>query len=476
MFPYPSNPTRRELLRQAGCGFGGVALAGLLAARARAATDAQNPLAAKQSHHAPRAKRVIFLFMQGGPSHVDTFDPKARLTEDNGRELTFRNDRSRRDEKFKLLQSPWKFRQYGDCGAWVSDLFPEVAAHVDELCFIKSMVTEGVAHGPSTLFMHTGAINLVRPSIGAWLTYGLGSENENLPGFITISPSSANGGPRNYSNAFLPTIYQGTTMGRAGTPIAQGGIRNIVNDHVALADQRKDLDFLQAINREQLRRGVAGNGDAELEATIESFELAYRMQMHVPSLLDLTRESKETLELYGIGEKDTDDFGRQCLLARRLSEAGVRYVQVNYADNSANPRWDQHSNIKQHEVHAHAVDRPISGLLRDMKSRGLLEDTLVWWSGEFGRTPFAQGADGRDHNINGFSCWLAGGGTRPGLSYGATDEFGYYAVENPVHMHDLHATILHLMGLDHERLTYRYAGREFRLTDIAGRVVQGIMA
>jgi Protein of unknown function (DUF1501) len=356
-------------------------------------------------------------------------------------------------------------------------LFPHVAQHVDKLCFIKSMVTEGVAHGPSTLFLHTGAINLVRPSVGAWLTYGLGSENENLPGFVTISPSSANGGPRNFSNAFLPTIHQGTTIGRAGLPITQGGIRHITNSQISLGEQRKELDFFQAINREQMRRvsRSAQSRDEEIEAVIESFELAYRMQTHAPALLDIASESKQTLDLYGIGDRETDDFGHQCLMALRLAEAGVRYIQVNYADNTANPRWDQHSNIKLHEVHARAVDKPIAGLLTDLKSRGLLEDTLVWWSGEFGRTPFAQGADGRDHNINGFSCWLAGGGVKPGLSYGTTDEFGYYAIENKVHMHDLHATILFLLGLDHERLTYRYAGRDFRLTDVAGRVVSDII-
>jgi len=478
--------TRRQMLKDAACGFGSLALAGMLASQGRAvAGPGANPLAPKQPHYAPRAKRVIFLFMQGGPSHVDTFDPKERLRKDNGQEFAFRNDRTRKDEKFKLLKSLWNFKQYGECGTWVSDLFPQVAEHVDDLCVVKSMVTEGVAHGPSTLFMHTGAINLVRPSVGAWLTYGLGTENENLPGFVTISPSSANGGPRNYSNAFLPTIYQGTTIGRAGMPISQGGIRHITNDRIPLAEQRKELDFLQAINREQMRRTTGNRGlaepgsvnvDSELEAAIDSFELAYRMQMNVPALLDIAGESRATMDIYGIGEKETDEFGRQCLLARRFADAGVRYIQVNYADNTSNPRWDQHSNIKLHEAHARAVDKPIAGLLADLKSRGMLDDTLVWWSGEFGRTPFAQGSDGRDHNINGFSCWLAGAGVKPGLSYGATDEFGYYAVEGKVHMHDLHATILHLLGLNHERLTYRYAGRDFRLTDVAGNVVHDIIA
>jgi hypothetical protein len=472
-----STPTRRQLLHGSACGFGTIALAGLMNRNGLAAADApSHALAVRPPHVIQRAKRVIFLFMQGGPSHVDTFDPKERLKKDNGQEFTFRNDRSRRDEKFKLLTSPWGFQQHGECGAWISDLLPHIAKHADKLCFIKSMVTEGVAHGPSTLFLHTGAINLVRPSVGSWLTYGLGTENDNLPGFVTISPSSANGGPRNYSNAFLPTIHQGTTIGRAGLPVTQAGIRFITNPQMSLTDQRRELDFLQAINREQLAQAANGRqADAEIEAVIESFELAFRMQTHAPALLDISPETTHAQQCYGIGDKETDDFGRQCLMARRLAEAGVRYIQVNYADNTANPRWDQHSNIKLHEVHARAVDKPIAGLLADLETRGLLEDTLVWWSGEFGRTPFAQGADGRDHNINGFTCWLAGGGVKPGLSYGATDEFGYYAIQDKVHMHDLHATILFLLGLDHERLTYRYAGRDFRLTDVAGRRVDGII-
>jgi hypothetical protein len=450
-----------------------LALAGLLSGSGRVAAAGTNPLAVKPPHFIPRARRMIFLFMQGGPSHVDTLDPKPRLAQDNGKAFPFRNDRTRQVESFKLLRSPWGFKQYGECGTWVSDLFPQVARHVDDLCVIKSMVTEGVAHGPSTLFMHTGAINLVRPSMGAWITYGLGTENQDLPGFVTINPSSANGGPRNYASAFLPAIYQGTTIGRAGLPITQASIRHIQNDRLTATEQRRQLDFLQSLNQAQAER--AGRDD-ELEAAIDSFELAYRMQTKVPGLLDLSSESRATLALYGIGEKETDDFGRQCLLARRLAEAGVRYIQVSYGDNTANPRWDQHSKIQLHEVHARAVDKPVAGLLADLKSRGLLEDTLVWWGGEFGRTPFAQGSDGRDHNINGFSIWLAGGGVKPGLSYGATDEFGYYAIENKVHMHDLHATMLHLLGLDHERLTYRHAGRDFRLTDIAGRVVRDIVS
>jgi hypothetical protein len=336
------------------------------------------------------------------------------------------------------------------------------------------MHTEGIAHGPATLFLHTGSINLVRPSVGAWMTYGLGTESRNLPGFVTICPSMANGGPRNFSNAFLPPAYQGTAVGRAGIPAAEAKIRNLFNPRLSPAEQRKQFQLLKAMNAEQLSKSP---GDPELEAVIGSFELAFRMQNHVPGILDLARESKETLKLYGIGDKATDNFGRQCLMARRLSEAGVRYVQVNYGDNTANPAWDQHSNLPKHADHARAVDQPVAGLLADLKRRGLLKDTLVWWGGEFGRTPYAEkNGTGRDHNPDGFTVWLAGGGVKPGTTFGATDEFGHHAVKDKVHMHDLHATLLYLLGLDHEKLTFRYDGRPFRLTDVAGRVVKEIVA
>ncbi len=332
------------------------------------------------------------------------------------------------------------------------------------------MHTEGVAHGPSTLFLHTGATNLVRPSMGSWVTYGLGTENQNLPGFITIQPSMGNGGPRNYSHGFLPAVYQGTPIGRAGRPGAQAQIAHIKNSRFSSAFQRERFELLRQLHREQSAKNDV------IEATIESFELAYRMQRHAPGLTDLSGETAVTRKLYGIGEKDTDDFGRQCLLARRMAESGVRFIQVNYADNGDNPRWDQHSNLPLHAQHAKAVDKPIAGLLADLKARGLLEDTLLWWGGEFGRNPFAQNkGTGRDHNPNGFTVWLAGGGVKSGHSHGATDEFGHTAVVDKVHMHDLHATILHLLGIDHEKLTYRYAGRDFRLTDVHGEVVRGIL-
>ncbi|GAB4137742.1 MAG: DUF1501 domain-containing protein [Planctomycetaceae bacterium] len=462
---------RRHLLKSAACGFGSIALAGLCAEQSQAAR--RNPLAEKSPHHTPRAKRVIFIFMQGGPSQVDTFDPKERLTQDDGKLIEFYNARSRKVLKQRVQKSPWSFRKYGKSGRAVSELFPEIAQHVDDICFLHGMHTEGVAHGPATLFLHTGATNLIRPSVGAWVTYGLGTENRNLPGFMTINPPASKGGPRNYSNAFLPTNFQGTAIGRAGQPVTQSQIRHITNSRLSPESQRRQFSLLQSLNREQVK---SASHDDRLEAVIDSFELAYRMQNNAPGVMDLSGESRETFKLYGIGEKATDDFGRQCLLARRFAEQGVRYIQINYADDKATPRWDQHSNLKQHEVHAKATDKPVAGLLADLKRRGLLEDTLVWWGGEFGRTPFAQGRDGRDHNPKGFTVWLAGGGVKPGFAHGATDEFGNHAVTDKVHMHDLHATILHLLGMNHEKLTYRFAGRDFRLTDIAGRVVHDIFA
>jgi hypothetical protein len=464
--------SRRQLLQTTGCGFGSIALAGLLSGQASIASDA--PQSAIRTPHFPaRAKRVIFVWMQGGPSHVDSFDPKPELDRRDGERVEFLNARSRTRRQEMLLASPWKFQNHGQSGRPVSELFPEIARHVDDLCVVRSMHTEGVAHGPSTLFLHTGATNLIRPSVGSWISYGLGTENQSLPAFVTINPPANNGGPRNYSNAFLPPVHQGTTVGRVGVPIRQAGIKHLSNDALPIDQQQRQFDFLQALNREQLQHAP---GNAELEATIASFELAWRMQNQAPGILDLSRETPETFALYGIDEQPTDDFGRQCLMARRLCEAGVRYVQVNYSDNSNNPRWDQHSNLKKHEEHARATDKPVAGLIADLKRRGLLEDTLVWWGGEFGRTPFGQGRDGRDHNPKGFTIWLAGGGVQPGIAYGETDEFGYEAVTDKVHMHDLHATILHLLGVDHERLTYRHAGRNFRLTDVAGRVVHDIIA
>ncbi|MCI0742665.1 MAG: DUF1501 domain-containing protein [Gemmataceae bacterium] len=460
--------SRRQALRSLACGFGYLALADLAQAN-------DDPLVLRPPHHTPRAKRIIFIFMQGGPSHVDTFDYKPRLERDDGRMMNFDDARTfartRTIAQHRVMKNLWRFRQYGASGRWVSDLFPHIAQHVDDLCFVQGLHTEGIAHGPATLFLHTGSINLVRPSVGSWLLYGLGSENQNLPGFVTILPSMGNGGPRNWSSAFLPAVYQGTAIGRAGVPATEARIRNLSNPGRTVSDQRRQIDLLQALNAQQLR-----GGDAELDAVVNSFELAFRMQTEAPEALDFSRETRETLRLYGIGETATDNFGRQCLMARRLAEAGVRYIQITYGDNTDNPAWDQHSNLPKHADHALATDKPVAGLLADLKRRGLLEDTIVWWGGEFGRTPYAErNGTGRDHNPGGFTMFLAGGGTKPGIAFGRTDDYGHLAVDDKVHMHDLHATMLHLMGLDHERLTYRYAGRNFRLTDVSGRVVSEII-
>ena len=469
--------SRRQALKTSACGFGNLALAGLLGNQAGAALP--NPLSARRTHVAPRAKRVIFLFMQGGPSQVDSFDYKPVLDRRHGETLAFDDARvianTGKLGSSQLLKKPlWKFRRYGDCGRWVSDLFPEIGRHADKLCMLHSMHTEGVAHGPATLFLHCGATNFVRPSMGAWINYGLGSESNNLPGFVSIAPSPGNGGARNYGSAFLPPVYQGTTIGSAGRPAAEATIRDLVNSRFTPAQNREQFELLRSLNYGQLGRNP---GDAALESVVNSFELAWRMQNNAPEILDLSRETAATLDLYGINRKPTNDFGRQCLMARRLCEAGVRYIQVTYGDGTPNPAWDQHTNLPKHAEHARRVDRPIAGLLQDLQQRGLLEDTIVWWGAEFGRTPYAQNkGTGRDHNPGGFTVWLAGGGVKPGFAYGATDEFGHQAVEKKVHMHDLHASILYLLGIDHERLTYRYSGREFRLTDVHGEVVHGLFS
>lgn len=465
-------PDRRQFLKTTGCGFGSLALNAILSGTAQGTS---NPLAPQPPLFPARAKRIIFLFMSGGPSHVDSFDYKPDLIKSDGKGFDFvgvRKTTFGKKSERKLLKPLWDFKQYGESGQWVSELFPHIGKHVDDLCFIHSMHTEGVAHGPSTLFLHTGATNLVRPSMGSWVSYGLGTENENLPGFVTIMPSSSKGGPRNYSNAFLPAIHQGTSVGRAGLPASKATIRNLNNAHLPHDVQSRQFNFLQELNRQQA--GI--KSDRNLDAAIESFDLAFRMQMNAPDILDLSDESESIQKMYGIGEKSTDTYGRQCLMARRLAESGVRFIQVNYADESVNPKWDQHSNMPKHKVHAEATDQPVAALLQDLKQRGLLEDTIVWWGGEFGRTPFSQGKDGRDHNPRGFTTWLAGGGTKPGYAHGATDEIGHEAVSGRLHMHDLHATMLHLLGLDHERLTYNYAGRDFRLTDVFGKVESKLFA
>ena len=460
--------TRRQLLHSASAGFGSLALSGLLGLeQARAA--ASDPLAVRPSHFPARAKRVIFLFMHGGPSQVDTFDYKPLLKRDHGKPLPFARPKVVSSETFNLLQSPWGFKQYGQSGAWVSDLFPELTKCVDDLCFIKSMHGSNSRHGGALLELHTGSDTFIRPAMGSWITYGLGTENSNMPGFLTICPTQSHGGANNFGSAFLPAPYAGTAIGSVGIPARDARIPFITNSETPRAIQRKEIDYSQVLNRQQL---ATTGPDRALEGRIESFELAFRMQAEAPELQDLGQESEATKKLYGLDNPITEDFGRQCLMARRFSEKGVRFVQVSHTY-----KWDQHEHLKRdHAQNAAEVDKPIAGLLQDLKSRGLLEDTLVLWGGEFGRTPTAQGSDGRDHNPEAFTMWMAGGGVKPGLSYGATDDYSYYSVENKVHFHDLHATILHLLGLDHLKLTYKYAGRDFRLTDVHGNVVKGILA
>jgi hypothetical protein len=463
---------RRAALSQLACGFGAMAFAGMAGRTQAAGID---PLAPRAGIVPARAKRIIFLFMQGGVSHVDSFDYKPLLTKHAGEMMDFNDLRAiaktGTSPKQRVMAPMWEFKQRGQSGAWVSDLFPEMARHADDLCVIRSMQTEGIAHGPATLFLHTGSTAFVRPSMGAWVGYGLGTENANLPGFVTICPSLGNGGPRNYGTAFLPAVYQGTAVGRSGQSMKEAGIRNLAPGSVFGGDSVQ-MEAIHALNGLQSRDAVTGSS---IDAMVRSYELAWRMQGAAPLTFDIDSEPEHVRDLYGIGRKETEQFGRQCLLARRLAESGVRFIQVNYGDNSNNPSWDQHSNLKKHGDHALAVDRPVAGLLEDLKQRGMLEDTIVWWGGEFGRTPYAEkNGTGRDHNPAGFSVWLAGGGFKPGLVYGATDDFGHHAVVDKVHMHDLHATLLHALGLEHERLTFRHAGRDFRLTDVHGHVVSDL--
>ena len=457
--------SRREMLRSCSAGFPALALAGLLADESPA-----NPLAPRAPHFRPRAKHVIFLFMHGGPSQVDTFDYKPLLARDHGKPLPFAKPRVVSSKTGNLLKSPWRFRQHGQCGSWVSALFPRVSSCVDEMCIVNSMHCSNSRHGGALLELHTGSDTFVRPSIGSWITYGLGSENQDLPGFVTICPTLTHGGVNAHSSAFLPADFQAVPLGNASVPSKQAKIPFIENSDGAPLDlQRLELDLVSDLNRAQL---MQTGPDTALEARINSFELAYRMQAAAPRLQDLGNETEYTRRLYGLDDSTTENFARQCLLARRFVEQGVRFVQCTHSY-----KWDQHGNLKQaHARNADEVDRPIAGLLRDLKRRGLLDETLVLWGGEFGRTPVAQGDNGRDHNPQGYSMWLAGGGIKPGTVYGSTDEYGYYAAENKVHIHDLHATMLHALGLDHTRLTYRYAGRDFRLTDIYGDVVHEILA
>ncbi|MBM3970573.1 MAG: DUF1501 domain-containing protein [Planctomycetes bacterium] len=464
--------SRRNALTRFAAGFGSLALASLLSETA-SASGGVDPLAVRPPHLVARAKRIIFLFMSGGPSQVDTFDPKPLLDRDDGKPLPFDKPRVQFNSTGNLLKSPWRFRQYGDSGLWVSELFPHLAQRVDDLCMIHSMHGTNAAHGGAVMKVHTGSDNFIRPSIGSWVSYGLGTENGNLPAFVTICPTLAFGGINNWSSAFLPAVYQGTALGDASVPSERAKVRYIRNSRLSREVQQLQLERLSQLNREhQSRTGP----EASLEARINSFELAFRMQSELPKVENLSGESKATQHLYGLDDPVTANFGRMCLMARRFAESGVRFIQVTHNDNKV--QWDQHADLKNgHEKNAREVDLPIAGLLADLKERGMLDDTLIWWGGEFGRTPTAEGGNnGRDHNPDGFTMWLAGGGVKGGFRYGSSDDYGYYAAENKVHIHDLHATMLHLLGLDHERLTYRHAGRDFRLTDVEGNVVHELFA
>ncbi|RLT10689.1 MAG: DUF1501 domain-containing protein [Planctomycetota bacterium] len=466
--------SRRTALQQSAVGFGSLALASLLTGSGQA-TDVgtPSPHAVRLPHFPARAKRVIFLFMSGGPSQVDTFDPKPLLTRDDGKPLPFAKPEIQFNATSNLLKSPWRFRQYGASGLWFSELFPKLAAHADDLCMLHSVHGTNPAHGGAVMKLHTGSDSFVRPSIGSWVNYGLGTENENLPAFVTICPTLAFGGINNWSSAFLPAIYQGTALGNASISSDKAHVKYIHNARLPRDIQQLQLERLEKMNRDHLARSGV---DASLEARLASFELAFRMQSEVPKVEDLSTESEATQRMYGLDNPVTANFARMCLMARRFAEAGVRFIQVTHNDDKV--QWDQHSDLKPtHEKNAMEVDQPIAALLYDLKARGLLEDTLIWWGGEFGRTPTAEGSGpgaGRDHNQEGFTMWLAGGGVKGGFRYGTTDDYGYFAAENKVHIHDLHATILDLLGLDHERLTYAYAGRDFRLTDVEGHVVREI--
>jgi hypothetical protein len=460
--------SRRAALRQAACGFGSLALSAL---STPAATPA-NPLAPRAPHFPAKAKNVIFLFMHGGPSAIDTFDPKPRLDRDNGKPLPFKRPLTfAENDVGGLLKSPWEFKQHGQSGLPVSNLFPHVATCVDDLCMLRSMVGDGVDHGGALLQLHTGTINFTRPSMGSWVLYGLGTENQNLPGFVTIKPSLAHGGAKNWASGFLPGAYQGTPIGHAGMKVAdivKEPIEYLTHQGFTGEQQRYELDLLQAINR---KHAAAHQNDPELEARIQAFELAFRMQAQAPEAFEVDKESEATKKLYGLDNETTRDFAWQCLLARRLIQRGVRFVQCSHSY-----KWDQHDKlIEGHTKNAKEVDQPIAALLKDLKALGMLENTLVVWGGEFGRTPVAQGKDGRDHNPYGYTMWMAGAGVKKGYVYGSTDEFGYYATEDRMHVHDLHATLLHLLGLDHEKLTFNYGGRPFRLTDVHGVVAHKIL-
>ena len=468
--------TRRDLFATMAQSVGIAGLATVLGGQASAATGA---LAAKPPHFAPRAKRIIHLWMNGGPSQVDTFDPKPALEKFAGQRPDAANLSTER-KTTGLMPSPFRFTKHGQSGLEISELFPHLARHADDLCVIRSMHTNTPVHEASNWLMFSGYPQPIRPAYGSWLLYGLGSLNENLPGFVVLGEGQPVNGPSNWSSRFLPGIYQGCQVTLPQEYDPQKVLADLADPYAAVDGQRRRLDFTQHLNAIHLRRQGVDNA---FVANIESLELAYRMQTSASEAFDVSRENTATQNAYGtlvMSKRDIQfgkarrTFGRNCLLARRLIERGVRVVQI-YTGNGQ--PWDTHSgNSSNHQSLAEIVDQPIAGLLQDLKQRGLLDDTLVVWGGEFGRTPTTEGANGRDHNHYGFTMWLAGGGVRGGMVLGATDEFGFKAIESRVHVHDLHATLLHLMGLDHEKLTYHYSGRDYRLTDVHGRVVKEIFA
>jgi hypothetical protein len=467
---------RRDLLHRIGAGFGTLGLAsamsdaGLLGEAVSAAPGTANPLALKAPHFAPKAKRIIQLFMPGGPSQVDTFDYKPAIAKNAGQRPKSVDRKSLRNTKLGLFPSPFGFKQYGETGKWVSDIFPHTAELVDDLCFVHSMHTDIPEHAGAIMMFNLGHLQPSRPSMGSWLVYGLGTENQNLPGFVAMSPrAQPRGKMANWGNSFLPGAYSGTYVNIHDMK-PDAILKNLKNSSLPRAEQRRQADLLTQLNRLDLERQQQ---DQQLEASIETMEMAFRMQFAVPDAFDLNQESKSTHELYGNSE-----YAKGCLLARRLIERGVRMVQLNHSIDGYDIAWDTgHGDIVGgHKRLADACDQGIAALIRDLKQRGLFEETLVIWGGEFGRAPTSEGQKGRDHDHYGFTVWMAGGGVKPGFSYGNTCEFGLTAVENRVHVHDLHATILHLMGLDHEKLTYRYSGRDFRLTDVHGHVVHDVIA
>ena len=458
--------SRREMLLRSANGFGAAALATFLAGESRA----ESPFAPKKPHFAAKAKSVIFLFMDGGPSQVDTFDPKPLLTKYHGKPFPAKVEPTQFNNVGNTLASPWKFNQYGKSGMWVSDLFPHVATCADDLAVVRSMVANFSEHTTANYFMHSGHGQQGRPSMGAWATYGLGSECQDLPGFVVLgSGMIPPGGIDCFGSGFLPAAYQGSMFKHGSTPVADltppGG--------ESAKSQAAKRDLLRKLDKQAKER--FGESDA-IDAAIANYELAFRMQTAVPDLADLSKETEKTRTMYGLDDPKTAVFGRQCLIARRMVERGVRFTEL-LCQNLGFDRWDQHANLKKgHEDNARAVDKPIAALLKDLKQRGLLDSTLVIWGGEFGRTPVAQGSDGRDHNPFGFTMWLAGGGTKGGTVMGETDEFGYHAVKDKVQVHDLHATMLHLLGFDHKKLTFRFGGRDMRLTDVHGELIQPILS